>query len=85
MSRPSAQRLMAQHLDSLHRKIEERLHPSGSGPWEHERVEVTIDAMWTLAQSAALSPHLCRDRYCLCHVLLHEGEPQPLFGDPNGW
>ena len=84
MSRPAASRRMTALAASLHEALEtqvlEPLDPRGV-----ERLENLAQVMWTLAQTVAMSPHVCNDRYCACHLVLHEWEPPPLWGDPNGW
>ena len=84
MPRPQALRLMREHLQRLHEEIERSLlvQPDDHTP---TAVEQIVDRMWTLGQSVALSPHQCNDRYCYCHLVIRDGEPVPLFGDPNGW
>lgn len=34
-----------------------------------------VEFLWELQKRWGLTPHICFDRYCLCHVVIAEGKP----------
>jgi hypothetical protein len=48
-------------------------------------IDALVARMWGLALEFGISPHLCRDRYCSCHLCLHQGEPTGLFPARHAW
>jgi len=61
--------------------IHSLLHEMHVRPWDSKVTEALIDQIdvaWNVALATNRSPHLCIDRYCLCHQFLREQEPPHL-------
>ena len=47
--------------------------------WWKEMDQLSIDTqvaiLWDIQKRWGMTPHICRDRYCLCHVAIAEGAP----------
>jgi hypothetical protein len=48
-------------------------------------IDRLVDVMWTLSLTECVSPHQCLDRYCDCHLVLYQGEPEGLFPGAHTW
>lgn len=76
--------VLTTYLERLHRVLDLELHEPGNPEWPEEGDRL-VDSMWVVALECALTPHLCPDRYCHCHVALYQGEPETLWGNRIGW
>lgn len=45
----------------------------------YENRDELADRLWQLSLMHQLTPHVCPDRYCICHVVLFDREPEDLF------
>lgn len=44
-----------------------------------------VEMLWAIAEKWGLTPHICMDRYCHCHVVIAEGEPGRGSSLPTLW
>ena len=49
-------------------------------PSYDEEIDAMCAAAWEIGTVLKRSPHLCLDRYCECHWLLSQWEPETLPG-----
>jgi hypothetical protein len=46
---------------------------------DFERVDALGSMIWELCLSQGLKAHVCPDRYCSCHLVLWDREPESPF------
>lgn len=74
-------------LHQLHEAIATRLLEGSHDRWE-QPVSILAQSMWIDATTAGISPHVCLNRYCDCHVALWAEEPEQLTlsdEEPKRW
>lgn len=65
-------------LDDLHALIHQRLSQYEDAEKIARDIEDNCWALWMLSQTEHLSPHVCRDMYCQCHLELAQHRPETL-------
>lgn len=84
-TRAKALRSRELSLSCIHRLIE----VDEKEPLRRELDQLAIDGhvemLWAIAERWGLTPHICMDRYCYCHVVILEGQPAGGRSLPTLW
>lgn len=74
-----SRRLLTESVEELHRLLGWWGHDERPGDLSDLLGESALQA-WDEALTLGVSPHLCTDRYCHCHVVLADYQPPELLG-----
>jgi hypothetical protein len=80
----SAQKQRALIIAAMHDII---CRPSEGWWWlevDQLALDKLVERLWQISAEHGLTPHVCLDRACGCHLVIAEGEPfaVPALGDP---
>jgi hypothetical protein len=71
-------RIVKEILEQMHVLLNQGPHAPLTDE-EQERLDALAATAWEISLAHGTTPHTCKDRYCHCHVVLWEAEPEGLF------